>query len=64
MDHDIFRWEVKMNATLKNIRESRELSERNKEILLKFYDFCVRQEITKGRITRDLYDLTRKLRQR
>jgi len=59
MDHDVFRWEVRLNATLRNIRESKELSERNKEILLKFYGFCVRQEITKGRTARDLYDLMR-----
>ena len=53
---DIHHYDQKLNSTLRSIEKS-ELSEINKELLIKFQNACFSESIGKAKIVRYLFDL-------
>jgi site-specific recombinase XerD len=57
MSHDVFSWERRLKKMLKNVKGSKELSIKNKEVILSFYEHCIGEELSKGRVLRYVQDL-------
>jgi len=57
MNHDVFGWNVRLKRVLKNIKNSKKISRKNKEAILRFYKECITAGITKGRTAKYLHDL-------
>jgi len=48
MDNDIFNWDKRMHRALENLKNS-DLSNHNKELILKFDEYSIRSEMSVGR---------------
>jgi len=56
---DIHNYKRRLERTLNNIRNSNDISENNKKIILRFHDSCFADGISVCKIERYLYDLSR-----
>lgn len=54
---DIHNYKRRPDRTLERIKESKEVSTKNKEIILNFHDSCFAEDLSVCKIEKYLYDL-------
>ena len=55
---DIHNYKRRLERTLKRIDES-DISKRNKEVILRFHNYCITQGLSPSKLERYVYDLFR-----
>ncbi|MFH0896554.1 MAG: site-specific integrase [Candidatus Bathyarchaeota archaeon] len=55
MSHDIYNYPKRMERVLVKVRDDPKVSDRNKELLLGFYRFCLAESLSAARVVRCLY---------
>lgn len=56
---DIHNYQKRLERTLENIKNSKEVSRKNKKLIIDFHDFCFSEGLSVSKIERYLYDLFR-----
>ena len=59
MKESIHNYEAKMISTLNGLKYNRSISERNKEVILRFKDEAFANGLSKGRVIKYIYDFTK-----